>query len=270
MRMQKRNGKTQELVYKPYLRGSIHGADALKKSVRIFFHYVIFMFVYIVMSTVLNFDSRALTWIVNLVVVLLCASILYADGAREGESQVALGEIAYGKKEAGKEVKPREQARCYHPLKCVVSALLGMLPFLIVTMIYACIAKKQVYELQTLPEWVTAFGAESEVMRPLKYYTQWAGLGFADVLRILETLLIFPFKQIARSYGNDAVLLVDRLSPLLLCVPALGYMLGYWTGPRSRAMVHADIKKSNTRFLRRKQKAARAAAQRTEKKNELI
>jgi len=270
MSMPKENGKKQELVYKPYLRGSCLSRDAFKKGGKVLVHYLIFVFIYIVMSTVMNFDSRALTWIVNAAAVLLCAFILFSDGAREGENQVALGEIAYGKKEAGKEVKAEEQARCYHPLKCVVSVLVGLLPLLILTCIHAFTAQKQVYQLQTLPEWVSSFGADSDVMRPLRYYTEWAGLGFLDILRIAVTLLIFPFKQIARSYGADAVLLADRLSPLLLFVPALGYMIGYWTGPRTRALVHTNISKSNKRVLRRRQKAEKAAARRTEKKNELI
>ena len=270
MRMPKLSGKKQELVYKPYLRGSSHSADAIKKGGRIFLYYMIFVFLFIVMSTMLNFDSKLLTWTLNLVVIGLCGALLFMDGAKEGENQVALGEIAYAKKEAGKEVKPEERKRCYHPLKCVVSALIGLLPLLIITGIYACTAKLQTYQLQALPEWVSSFEADGEVMLPLQYYLNWSGLGAEDILRIVETLLIFPFKQIARGYGNGAVLLADRLSPLLVCLPAVGYLLGYWSGPRSRALLHGDISRNNKRVMRRKEKAVRASRRRTEKKNELI
>ena len=67
-----------------------------------------------------------------------------------------------------------------------------------------------------------------------------------------------------------ALLLVDRLSPLLICLPALGFPLGYLTGPRSRALVHGDIATSTRRYDRRRSKAIKARKARTEKKNELI
>lgn len=82
--------------------------------------------------------------------------------------------------------------------------------------------------------------------------------------------MIFPFANIATTDNADALLLVDRLSPLLICLPALGFPLGYLTGPRSRALVHGDIATSTKRYDRRRNKAIKARKARTEKKNELI
>ena len=87
---------------------------------------------------------------------------------------------------------------------------------------------------------------------------------------MIARILIFPFANIATSDQPDLMLLMDRLSPLLACLPALGFPLGYLTGPQSRAMVHGDIAASNRRQQRRVRKAQKARKERIEKKNELI
>ena len=91
-----------------------------------------------------------------------------------------------------------------------------------------------------------------------------------DILRMVDRILIFPFANIATVDNKDALLLMDRLSPLLVCLPALGYPLGYLTGPRSRALVHGDIRSNEKRNQRRRNRAIKASRRRTEKKNELI
>ena len=79
-----------------------------------------------------------------------------------------------------------------------------------------------------------------------------------------------PFANIATVDNTDALLVMDRLSPLLACLPLIGFPLGYLTGPRSRAMVHGDISSSNKRVQRKQKKALKARQARTAKKNELI
>ena len=107
-------------------------------------------------------------------------------------------------------------------------------------------------------------------MAPLQYYQQQVSLGFMDVLRMAVRVLVFPFANMATVDNSRALLLVDRLSPLLVCLPLLGYPLGYLTGPRSRAMVHGDISSSNKRYQRRKKREIKARRARETKKNELI
>ncbi|MBQ9264859.1 MAG: hypothetical protein IJ189_11725 [Clostridia bacterium] len=272
--MQNNNTKKQkpkrELVYKPYLKGNWHGSDALKKVLKVLSYYLIFAFLFVVTGSFFSSDTPGVAWGANLVILILCAALLYNEGAREGESQVALGEIAYGRKEAGKEVPQAEQSRCFHPLKGWFTALCAVLPLILLTGAYAVQAQKQVYQLQALPEWVSSYESGSEVMLPLSYYQANGGITPADILRLITRVLVFPFAQIARLYGADALLTLDRWSPLLVCVPALGYPLGYLTGPRSRAAVHGDIKSNNKKYQRRQRKAMKARQQRAEKKNELI
>lgn len=92
---------------------------------------------------------------------------------------------------------------------------------------------------------------------------------FADMIRLAARVLIFPFANIATADNADLMLVMDRLSPILAALPFLGYPLGYMTGPKSRAMIHGDIKTSTKRRLRREKKAMKARQARN-KKNEII
>ena len=264
----KKKKDKRELVYKPYLKGDWKEDSVFRQALKIVGYYAIFVFVFVVIGGMIPSGSTFVTWLLNLVLVAFCCVLLYLNGAREGESQVALGEIAYTRQENGKTVDPQEKARCFHPLKGWFTMLCGVAVVIALAVAHALLARKQVYALQSLPEWVTDQGGD--VMKPLAYYQQGGSFGAADIFRVIGRLLIFPFAQIARLYGTDALLTVDRLSPLLVCIPALGCPLGYLTGPRSRAMVHGDIKTSRKNYQRRQRKALKARRQRTEKKNELI
>lgn len=90
------------------------------------------------------------------------------------------------------------------------------------------------------------------------------------MLRVVVRMILFPFANIVTADNADGMLLLDRLSPLLICLPALGFPLGYLTGPRSRALVHGDIATSTKRYDRRRKKAMKERRARAEKKNELI
>ena len=273
MKMQnqaKKKKKKRELVFKPYLKGFWHGRDAVKKGLKILLYYLLFLFLFLVVGLVLNSQTPWLAWIANLAMISACGMLLYTEGARQGEAQVALGEIAYARQETGKDVSPEEKDKCFHPLKGWFSMLVGVLLPLLVCGAYALMARKQVYQLQALPEWVTSFEKGGEVLLPLSYYQNLTGLEIADYLRVVVRLLILPFSHLGQLYGADGLLTVDRLSPLLVCLPALGYPLGYLTGPRSRALVHGDIRSNEKRNQRRRNRAIKASRRRTEKKNELI
>lgn len=266
--MQNKKGKKKRaLVYKPYKKGTCCTGAAVKKGIRIWMYYLLFAFLYLILGATLQFDNVALRVICNGILVLVCAMLLYMDGARLGESEAALGEIVYIQEQRGKSGSKQDIDRCYHPLKGLFILLVGVAPLLLLTIPYAFMAQKQVYILQGLPSWVTSFAGHEEISLPLAYYQQDLSLQVMDILRLVVRLLIFPFANIATSDNANAMLLVDRLSPVLICLPALGFPLGYMTGPLARAMVHGDISSSNKRRQRRERKARKA---REAKKNEII
>ena len=117
---EKKAKKKRALVYKPYLKGNWHSAYAARKGLRILMYYLVFVFLYLILGATLQFEQAALRIVTNALLVAVCAALLYMDGARLGESEVAFGEIAFARQESGKEVSAQDRDRCYHPLKGVV------------------------------------------------------------------------------------------------------------------------------------------------------
>ena len=266
----KKTKTKRALVFKPYLKGRAFDGAALKRGLRLAAYFLLFAFLYIIVGSTLQFGSLFLRLLTNLIVVFVCSAILYIDGSRLSDSQVAFGEIAYSRVQKGMTVDEKDKERCYHPLKGVMIALVAAVPLILLTLPYALTAQKQLYTLQALPNWVKGYSNQAEIAAPLSYYSRQVQVSVLDILQMVTRVLVFPFANIATVDDKDALLLVDRLSPLLACAPLAGFPLGYMTGPRSRAMVHGDISTSNKRQLRRKKKALKARQARTPKKNELI
>lgn len=263
--------KKKTLVYKPYQKGVWHSWTAVRKGLKLLAYFALFAFIYLVPGTVLQFDSTVLRVAANLVIFLICAGIIYVDGTRMGESEVAYGEIVLNRKEAGGEVTRKDLEKCYHPWKPLFILLVAALPLILLALPHALTAEKQVYTLQGLPSWVRqTMSSHEEIAAPLQYYPTEGTVTAKDILGLVVRLLIFPFVNMADTANLDARLIVDRLSPLLIWLPALAFPLGYWTGPNTRARIHGDIKSNRKRYNSRQKKAARARAARTEKKNELI
>lgn len=262
--------KKKALVYKPYEKGIWHSKTAAKKGLKLLAYFALFAFVYLVPGSVLQFNNTFLRVLANLVMLFICAGIVYVDGARLGESEVAYGEIVYNRKQAGNEPSKKELESCYHPWKGLFIMAVAAIPVMLLCLPYALSASRQAYSLQPLPTWASqTMNNYEDVAAPLAYYQQEPVLGAIDILGIVVRLLSFPFVNMANPMGADAMLLVDRLSPILAWLPAVAFPVGYWTGPRARAMIHGNIKTNRRRYNSRQRKAAKARKARVEKKNEL-
>lgn len=266
----KKKEKKRELVYKPYKKGEAVSKTAALRGLRILVYYILFVFLYILLGASLQFENTALRIAANAVLVIACGMMLYMDGAKLGESEAALGEITLMREENGKPVHPQDLMRCYHPGKGWFMMLVGVSPLLLISIPYAVMASKQVYTLQALPNWVSGFEGHDEIALPLAYYTRDASMQVVDILRVAVRVLVFPFANMATPKDPDAMLLVDRLSPILAALPALGFSLGYLTGPLGRAMVHGNIVTNTKRHQRKVRKAIKARRENAAKKNEII
>ncbi|MBR3018405.1 MAG: hypothetical protein IKH57_15235 [Clostridia bacterium] len=271
MQNQSKNTKNKTpLVFKPYMKGNLMDAAAVKRGIRLMAYYLMFVFIYIIVGSAMQFGNDLIRTLLNLVVVLICAMIVYMDGSRLGENEVAFGEIALARQEAGKPIDDKDKQRCFHPGKGWMIALIAVIPVILITIPHAVTATKQVYALQSLPRWVAGYSSQEEITAPLSYYNRNVSVGVMDILRMVSRILIFPFANIATADRPDMLLIMDRLSPLLASLPLIGFPIGYLTGPRSRAMIHGGISSSNKRAQRKKKKAIKARQARTEKKNEII
>ncbi|MBQ7655322.1 MAG: hypothetical protein IJS41_02320 [Clostridia bacterium] len=266
-----KNAKNKNpLVFKPYLKGNLLDGAAVKRGLRLMAYYLMFVFIYLIVGSALQFGNFAVRTAMNLLIVVICAMIVYMDGSRLGESEVAFGEIALARQEAGKPVDAKDRERCFHPGKGWMIALIAAIPVVLITLPHALTATKQVYTLQSLPRWVAGYESQEELVAPLSFYNRDLSMGVLDILRLVSRILIFPFANIATADRPDLLLWMDRLSPVLAPLPLIGFPIGYLSGPRSRALIHGGISSSNKRAQRKKKKAIKARQARTQKKNEII
>lgn len=272
--MQKNQSKTSKNnqkvkpVKKPYLTGPVFSKRVMRSGLKLLAYELLFVFLNILLGSSLSFESSVfLRVLTNSLLVAACAALIYMDGAKAGDADVAFGEIAYTRKEAGKQISKADLERCYHAGKGFMAVLFGAGLLVIVAAFYALMAQKQVYTLQSLPSWVSAFSSQQDVVLPLQYYNTAYSMTIADVLRIIVRACIYPFVNIAGVRNADALLLVDRLSPLLILLPYLFYGVGYLQGPRSRALVHGSIASDSKRRQRREKRERRA---RQQKNNQIV
>ena len=265
----KKAKKKITLVQKPFLRGCAWSGYAVKAGFRLLMYEILFIFLNLLIGSTLSFETSTFLRIAtNLVLVAAYGGLVYMNGARAGDSDVAFAEIAYGRKESGKNVAKSDLNRCYHPAKGFVSVLTGTGILLLVALVYALCATKQTYSLQTLPSWVSSYSSsQQEIGLALSYYSIQRAVQLEDILRPFIRICIWPFVNIAGARNYDALLLVDRLSPLIILLPYLFYAFGYLQGPRSRAMLHGSIATDKKRRIRKEKKERK---QRQQKTNQLI
>ncbi len=264
-----KQGKPVQEVKKPYLTGSWHGRDALKKSRSVLLGVLLISFLYLILSLLLSFDSLVLRGIFGLVIVAAAFLYFYYQGMNAGQNDTSFAEIMYQREVDGKPVTPAESGRCYHPLKGFYAATLGALPFVLVALVFAFMTVKERYALGTLPTWLTPYTRQSGIGDALQYYAQREGITALVVLKIIVRSMTMPFVNVAVKLGTDAVLWCERLSPLWVLVAPLGYGFGYRQGPRLRDRINTGIAIGDQRKMRR-EKRERKARQRTHAPERLI
>ena len=264
-----KNKKSMKPVYKPYLKGNVVSKAAAKRAGKVLGFVFMFIFIYLMLGGALTFENNALRIAANAGLLLAGAMLLYNEGANQGETDVGFGEIAQKRLEEGKNVPASEYDLCFHPMKGVYTAALGALPIFLVCLVFSFVAQKQGYVLGVLPSWVSSYESQPEVAQALAYYSASSPMTLEDVLRVIVRMIIFPFVTMAGVNSNDAMYLVDKLSPILCLTMPAAYAVGYLRGPFLRALVHGNIRMSHRKHKRREQKARKERRMQMEKK-ELI
>jgi len=269
MQNKAKNKKPVEIVRKPIVQGSWHGKDAWKMVGPRVLTMLLVTFFYLVAGLMLTLDSLWGRVATCAVVVLAVTYYLYAAGLTQGQSDAAFGEILYTRRENGHTIPEDERARSFHPLKGWFTALLGAAPFVLLALVFACLTQPITYRLGALPAWTESLMAQTEFGSALNYYYTQPGMTALDILRIIVRAMIMPFINVAVYLGNDAALLAERLSPLLVLVAPMGYGLGYSQGLNYRAKVNTGIKMGDDK-KKRKERKARKQRQRSKAPERLI
>lgn len=247
-----------EIVYRPYLKGHAVSLLAARRGLRILAYQIAFAFIFLMIGPLLSFDALILRLITNLGMVAGLMALLYAEGTRAGVEDVTFAQIALQRQQDGKTIEGRELDRCYHPAKGFVTALLGALPLLLISMVFALTVQPRQYVLGGLPDWVSAYERRADIELALSYYHKQRALALPEMLGIAVRLFILPFINMVGQDATGAQYLLDRLSPLLILLPPCAYGVGYLRGPALRAQVHGAIEK-DTRRRQRRRKAPKTA-----------
>lgn len=252
--MQKAKQKPVQVVKKPLLYGDWHGKDALRMGRKLMPSMLVVTFLYFVLSLMLSFDSLALRILSNAMVVLAAMYYLYANGMGRGESDAANAEIAYERRKEGKPLA--DEANGFHPLKGYFAAFIAALPFFVIAVVYAVLARPSLFEVGGMPNWIQGFMRQTEFGDALRYYEADGGLSVYSIFRIIARALVMPFINVGTALGTEAELITERLAPLWVLVAPFGYGVGYAQGERLRTRIHTGIAASQ-RKRQRKQKRER-------------
>lgn len=160
------------------------------------------------------------------------ALLMYFEGVNSGVMDINASRTCAQAAKDGRQLSEKEDAACYHPIKALCAALMVFGLPLVLAVIVALNAKEYTYVIQTLPTWLTStYGARSDVMGPLAAYSQQGGMMIIDWMRMLVRLFELPLINLFED-PQKMTALIDRLSPLMLSVLPLAYMLGYLVSPR--------------------------------------
>ena len=248
-------------VTKPYLPGSVTDESTLKKVLKFFGTVVLIIVMCFIVCTMMSFGNDILRVGANLAVVILVMFILYSQGETHGAEAVARGEILYQRKAKGQEVTANEQRLSYHPMKGYVTALLGMIPFIILGLVMTFTAERQMTSAGTLPSWTSSMLRRSDIGGALVSYTEADPIRAADIIRMIVRVTIMPFISMVGSDNKELMLTVEKISPLLLLLPVIAYGTGFLNGKNIRTKIHTQIEE-NKKIRRKRENRARRARKR--------
>lgn len=238
-------------------------SGVIRQAGKIIFYVLMMGILSLLIAPVLMIDITILRILANVVVFAGVWMLLYGDGGTRGQKEVAYSQTLARRESAGGKITPEDISRCYHPKRGVLTAALGALPFLLLAVALAFLAKPVTYTLQDLPTWLKAYLRREDIGGALKYYDHLQGPGVVDYLRIVVRLTIMPLSYIAGSFGDEASLLLDRLSPLLTLILPSAYAIGYSRGHALNRMVikrNEEAKRLHKKRVARKKKRERQAA----------
>ena len=219
-----------KLIKKPYLRGKAYDASVIKSSLALFGSLFLVMFAFLLLGMMMIFDNKIISILLNLILLLGCYVVFYSSGMARGTTGVNQGEILYHREQIGTSYTQVERDACFHPAKGFIIGLLGTVPVFLVTLVFACITQRQMTSMGALPSWVSGLTSHEEVTAPVAYYTVTSGMTVTDILRVFVRMNVMPFVNMIGSTDLDAMLILERVSPVLVLLPGISYGIGYTRG----------------------------------------
>lgn len=246
--------KTKKVVRKPYITGTAVDENTIRTSLRFLGILILMFFVVFITCSSISAAGTIIRIVFNSAVIILVLFILFNNGTHHGSDAVARGEIFYQKKTEGKNFSESERKICFHPLKGYITGFLGSLPILILSIVFSFCASIVLTGAGALPSWMQAYTRRSDISNALVSYLQPEGMVLSDYLRIIIRICLLPFVNLIGTQNASGLLILEKLSPVILLLPALSYGTGYIFGKRIRTNIHTMISESNRKRKRKEYK----------------
>lgn len=252
--MEKKKKHKPLKVTKPYVRGRIVDRTTAPGALKFFFGTLGMSLAFLLVGVMMSFENRVLCILINGVIAMSAYMIFHQSGAGAGADAVNQGEIMYARQAKGRPVADWEAKLCYHPLKGLVTALLGSIPIVACSLILACIAQRQVSNLGTLPSWLSGVESRPEIGNALLYYHETGSMSLESAMRLIIRMTTMPYVNMVGPESKDGMLMLERISPLLNLLPALAYGVGYMSGVQIRTNIHTNIEVGKRKAKKKQQK----------------
>ena len=178
---------------KPFLTGAPTDENTFRQAAKFSGTLILVAFMSFIICSMTSFNISVLRIGINLVIETLILYIFFSKGVNLGTDAVVRGEILYQHIHKDPEISENEKKIPFHKAKGFITGILGSVIFIVIALILALTAKKQMTGAGTLPSWMDAYMRRSEISGALISYTQGASVTVTDILRILVRLMIMPF-----------------------------------------------------------------------------
>ena len=254
MNKEKRSPNSPKEVNKPYITGNPADENTIKRSLIYFGTLIMVFFVSFIACSSTSSAGLFLRILINTAVIAVVMYLFFNNGTNHGAEAVARGEILYQKREKGQQFTDAEKSVCFHRLKGFITAVAGTLPFLIPAILLAVFSTVQQTDSGSIPSWMQTYLRRSDIGNALVNYTQPEALSFVEYIRILIRICILPFVNLIGYSSKYGMFILEKISPLLLLLPAVSYGFGYLTGRSIRTRIHTIISENDKKRKRREKR----------------
>lgn len=253
--MTNRKAAAVKTASKPFLTGAPVDESTLKTSLVFFGSLILTALMSFLVSATTAGASLFIRVLLNGLMIPVILFFFFNSGSSQGTDAVARGEILYQRNEKGLTYTESEKSVCFHPVKGYLNGFFGTLPLFIIAVMLSLLTGLQTTDSGTLPSWIQGYLRRDEVGAALVHYTQPEGMGFVDYVRLIVRICIMPWINLAGAGNRQLMLVLERLSPLIVLLPAISYGSGYLTGKSNRTRIHTAISESARKRARRERKA---------------
>lgn len=250
-----------EKVTKPYMRGDVIDRTTLSSALKLFGGMVVMAVLFLIVGVMLTFRQNWINIVVNTCILLGVYMFFHQLGMSAGAEAVNQGEIMYSRAEKGRPVADWERSMCYHPAKGMITALLGSIPLFLCALILALITQRQMTNLGTLPAWLGNLEGREEIGNALVFYHETGSMSFEGILRLVIRMATMPYVNMIGTADKDGLLILERVSPVIMLLPAIFYGAGYVGGVGVRSSIHTNIALGKKKAKRKQAKERRARMQ---------